>query len=391
MQWFFDLFRRARMVMRFLIALTICLSPLAVGLPWALFRLSDAIAVARSVNPTALALEQHLVAVQSLLIWSSVGTVVCGLILVVGLAGSIIQPLALLKKVTGQLAGGDLTITVDTHWSDEVGDITRQVASLRDSLVQLMNEVHESTDCVSVASGQLAQGNADLSRRTEESAAHLQQTAGSMEEIRVMARQSSDSANRMSQLSAQVASMAERGEAALSKGVVTVGSLSVSSRKMAEIISVIDSIAFQTNILALNAAVEAARAGEQGRGFAVVASEVRALAQRSATSAKEIKTLIEATITGAEESAHAVKQAGSEMQLVMDGVRSVNEQLAQIEKSAVEQSAGIDSVGRSVSELDTATQRNAALVEEASAAADQLKDQAHRLNDALAKFQLPTG
>jgi methyl-accepting chemotaxis protein len=243
-------------------------------------------------------------------------------------------------------------------------------------------------DGISTASTQIASGNHDLSARTEQTASNLQQTASSMEELTGTLRQSAESASQANQLASSAAEVAQRGGAVVSQVVTTMGEINASSKRIADIIGVIDGIAFQTNILALNAAVEAARAGEQGRGFAVVASEVRSLAQRSAEAAKEIKALIGVSVDRVEIGTQLVQDAGSTMGEIVASVRRVTDMIGEITAAAAEQSQGVGQVNSAVNQLDQMTQQNAALVEESAAAAQSLKEQAERLSEVVGTFRL---
>ena len=256
------------------------------------------------------------------------------------------------------------------------------------TLVMMLGEVRSSTDSISNASAEIASGNQDLSARTEQAASNLQQTASSMEQLTGTVKQSADSARQANQLAASAAEVAARGGNVVSRVVATMDDINASSKKIADIIGVIDGIAFQTNILALNAAVEAARAGEQGRGFAVVAGEVRSLAQRSAEAAKEIKALIGASVDKVESGSKLVADAGQTMQEIVGSVQRVTDIIGEITAAASEQSDGIGQVNTSVTQLDKMTQQNAALVEESAAAAESLKDQTVRLSQAVSVFRL---
>jgi len=293
---------------------------------------------------------------------------------------------ALLRRI----ADGDLTVDVHTR----AGDHTSVLAAARDmqsSLSKVVATVRSGVDSVSTASSQIAAGNLDLSSRTEHQASNLQQTAASMEEMNAIVRNNADSARQATQLASSASAVAVKGGQVVGQVVTTMDEITASSRKIADIISVIDGIAFQTNILALNAAVEAARAGEQGRGFAVVASEVRNLAQRSADAAKEIKTLIGTSVERVEAGAHLVGEAGSTMSDIVSQVRKVADLIGEISAATVEQTSGIGQVSDAVNQLDQVTQQNAALVEESAAAADSLKQQAERLVEAVSIFKLSQG
>jgi methyl-accepting chemotaxis protein len=311
---------------------------------------------------------------------------------------------AIVRSITRQLGGepaeaaslarsvaaGDLGVPIRLR----VGDSTSMMAQLKvmqESLSKVVADVRQNADSVATASSQIAQGNADLSSRTEEQASALEETAASMEQLGSTVSQNADNAKQANQLALGASSLASRGGEVVGEVVDTMKGINASSRKIADIIGVIDGIAFQTNILALNAAVEAARAGEQGRGFAVVASEVRSLAQRSAGAAKEIKELIGASVERVERGSSLVDQAGTTMNEIVAAVRRVADIIGEISAATTEQSAGVAQVGEAVSQMDQATQQNAALVEESAAAAESLKQQAHQLVQAVAVFKLAAG
>ena len=285
------------------------------------------------------------------------------------------------------VAQGDLTIQIPLRPGDS-SSLFAALARMRDSLVQVVTEVRGNSENVATASAQIAQGNQDLSGRTEQQASALEQTAATMEELGTTVRSNSDSAKQANQLAQGASEVATRGGDVVGRVVTTMQGINDSSRKIGDIISVIDGIAFQTNILALNAAVEAARAGEQGRGFAVVASEVRSLAQRSAEAAKEIKTLIGRSVEQVEQGTALVDQAGKTMGEIVSSIRRVSDIVAEISSASVEQSSGVQQVGEAVSQMDQATQQNAALVEESAAAAESLRSQAQQLVQAVAVFKL---
>ena len=291
-------------------------------------------------------------------------------------------------KVAQTVAAGDLTQPVHVHGNDELASLMTALKVMQARLASLVSQVRSGVDSVGTASHEIARGNADLSSRTEQTASNLQQTASSMEQLTGTVKQSADSARQANQLAASATQVAQRGGSVVSQVVATMEQINTSSKKIADIIGVIDSIAFQTNILALNAAVEAARAGEQGRGFAVVASEVRNLAQRSAEAAKEIKGLIGASVHNVESGSKLVADAGATMNEIVASVQRVTDIIGEITAAASEQSDGIGQVNTAVTQLDQMTQQNAALVEQSAAAAQSLKDQAQRLSAVIATFKV---
>ena len=313
-----------------------------------------------------------------------VGMVMGGALLV----RSITVPLRSAREAARRIGSGDLTAEMDTSRSDEIDDLLQAVAGMRDELRTVVTRVRESTENIQLASGEVAQGNADLSQRTEQSTSSLQQTASAMVQLTGTVRQTADSARTASQLAASASSVAGRGGDVVAQVVTTMGEINASSRRIADIIGTIDGIAFQTNILALNAAVEAARAGEQGRGFAVVAGEVRSLAGRSAEAAREIKTLIGASVERVESGARLVGEAGSTMSEIVGSVQRVTDIIGEISAATEEQSGGIGAVNASVTQLDQSTQQNAALVEQSAAAAESLREQARALADLVAGCRL---
>jgi methyl-accepting chemotaxis protein len=286
------------------------------------------------------------------------------------------------------MARGNLATRVPVQ-PDSAGSLLHALQTMQAGLVETVSRVRLGTENINIGATEIAAGNTDLSQRTEEQAAALVETASSMDQMTVNVKQNADSALQAAHLAGQAADVATRGSRVVDDVVRTMGEITTSSRQIGDIIGVIDGIAFQTNILALNAAVEAARAGEQGRGFAVVAAEVRSLAQRSATAAKEIKALIETSTDTVEAGASLVANAGSTMGEIVQSVRRVNEILEEISNASREQSAGIEQVNRAVGEMDQVTQQNAALVEQAAAAAHSLKDQVGVLREAISSFSLP--
>ena len=311
-----------------------------------------------------------------------------GFTLAFWIAGIVSRPLQHAVKVAQTVAAGDLTSHIEVRSSDETGLLLQALKEMNDSLMNVVTQVRKGTDEITYASAEIAQGNMDLSNRTENQASSLEETASSMEEITSTIQHNADNARQANQLSHSASEVAQRGGSVVSQVVTTMGSINESSKKIVDIIAVIDGIAFQTNILALNAAVEAARAGEQGRGFAVVASEVRNLAQRSAGAAKEIKELINDSVNKVAEGSRLVDQAGSTMSEVVESVRRVSDIISEITAAGLQQSAGISQINDAVTEMDTLTQQNAALVEEAAAAAASLQEQAQSLSQVVSVFKL---
>ncbi len=306
------------------------------------------------------------------------------------LVRSITQPLQRAVDLADAIAGGDLTADAHDDRKDELGHLLRSLSAMAARLRGVVGEVRAGVESVSSASTQIAMGNQDLSARTEQTAANLEETAASMEELTATVTQSADTARQANQLASNAAQAATRGGEVVGQVVSSMQQITDSSRKISDIIGVIDSIAFQTNILALNAAVEAARAGEQGRGFAVVASEVRNLAQRSAEAAKEIKTLIGASVDNVESGSQQVAQAGQSMTEIVASVQRVSDLIGEITASSTEQRDGIAQVNQAVTNLDQMTQQNAALVEESTAAATAMRDQAQHLASVVAAFNVGT-
>ena len=304
------------------------------------------------------------------------------------ISGSIVRPLASAVKVAESVAEGNLTSSIDATGADEVSQLLRALRRMNESLVNIVSRVRNSSDSIATGSSQIAVGNADLSQRTEEQASNLQQTAASMEQLTSTVKQNADTARAAAQIASSATAAAADGGRVVGQVVSTMEEITSSSRKIVDIIGVIDGIAFQTNILALNAAVEAARAGEQGRGFAVVASEVRSLAQRSAEAAKEIKSLIGTSVEKVESGSHLVDEAGKSMANIVTQVSRVNDLIGEISSASMEQSTGIGQIGDAVNQLDQVTQQNAALVEESAAAAESLKVQAAQLAQVVSVFKV---
>ena len=290
-----------------------------------------------------------------------------------------------------KISAGDFTGRIEVRSTNEIGHLFGAIKRMQESLTRTVASVRRGVEEINLGAREISAGNTDLSSRTEQQAASLEETAASMEELASTVKQNADNARQANQLAASASDVAERGGSAVSEVVNTMQEISASSRKISEIVSVIDGIAFQTNILALNAAVEAARAGEQGKGFAVVAGEVRSLAQRSAQAAKEIKGLIEDSVTKVGAGSQQVERAGSTMQEIVASVKRVTDIMGEISAASEEQSSGIDQVNRAVSQMDEVTQQNAALVEEAAAAAGSLQEQAQRLAEAVAVFKINAG
>nr|WP_297352354.1 methyl-accepting chemotaxis protein [uncultured Caldimonas sp.] len=305
------------------------------------------------------------------------------------LAHSISDPIRGVVRSARAIAAGDLTLELEVNGGGEAGELQRALAEMQESLQGMVRQIQSATEGITTASTEIASGNQDLSVRTEQAASSLQQTASSMEQLTGTVKQSADAAQQAQRLAASASDVAAKGGTVVSQVVTTMDEINTASRKIADIIGVIDGIAFQTNILALNAAVEAARAGEQGRGFAVVAGEVRTLAQRSAQAAREIKALIGASVDKVDNGARLVRDAGATMDEIVASVQRVNSIIGEISTAAVEQNGGIAQIGRAVTQLDGMTQQNAALVEQSASAAESLKSQAYRLAEVVQVFRLP--
>ncbi|WP_345789876.1 methyl-accepting chemotaxis protein [Nitrosomonas sp. JL21] len=303
------------------------------------------------------------------------------------LVRAIVGPLNKAIDAANRVASGDLTGQINVDSTNEMGRLLQALKAMNENLLDLVGKVRHSTESITTASSEIASGNSDLSQRTEEQASSLEETASSMEQLTSTVRQNADNARQANQLAVGASEVAMKGGTVVGQVVQTMSSINDSSKKIVEIIAVIDGIAFQTNILALNAAVEAARAGEQGKGFAVVATEVRTLAQRSAAAAKEIKELINDSVAKVDEGTKLVDKAGLTMDEIVMAVKRVTDIMSEISAASQEQSSGIDQINLAVTQMDEATQQNAALVEQASAAAESMKEQAHILTTAVSVFK----
>ena len=307
------------------------------------------------------------------------------------LVRSVITPINQAVVLASQIADGDLSREIQVDSTNETGRLLSALRAMQQNLVRVVDQVRQGSESVELASSEIAQGNHDLSNRTEQQASALEETAASMEELSATVKQNAESAQQANQLALNASNVAVQGGAVVNQVIETMKGINDSSRKIADIISVIDGIAFQTNILALNAAVEAARAGEQGRGFAVVASEVRSLAQRSADAAKEIKTLINASVERVEEGSALVDRAGTTMAEVVSAIKRTTDIIGEISAASGEQALGVAQIGEAVTHMDRTTQQNAALVEQMAAAASTLKGQASDLVHVVAVFKLGAG
>ena len=313
-------------------------------------------------------------------------SVLCGWFLTTSITG----PIRLAVTAARRVADGDLTGTITARTRDEVGDLLQALQAMNANLLRIVSEVRSGTETIATASNEIAAGNQDLSSRTEQQASALEETASSMEELTATVKQNADNARQANQLAITAADVAVKGGQVVAQVVDTMGAIDASSRKIVDIIAVIDGIAFQTNILALNAAVEAARAGEQGRGFAVVATEVRSLAQRSAAAAKEVKDMIGDSVAKVDSGTALVSQAGATMNEVVASIRRVTDIVAEISAASHEQSAGIEQVNQAITQMDQVTQQNAALVEEAAAASEAMHGQSAHLARVVGEFKVGT-
>ena len=327
-------------------------------------------------------------ATRVLLIELGIAAIAFAIVCAVFITRSITGPLQQALGVAERVAGGDLSSSIEASRRDEVGQLMDALGRMNASLADIVGQVRDGTGTIVQASHEIASGNQDLSARTEQQASSLEETAASMEELTSTVRQNTEHARRANILAASAAQVATEGGRMVVDVVGTMGRIDASSQRIVDIIGVIDGIAFQTNILALNAAVEAARAGEQGRGFAVVASEVRNLAQRSASAAKEIKTLIADSVEQVQAGTQQVDRAGATMQQIVDSIQQVTVIVSEIAAASEEQSAGIEQVNTAIVEMDHVTQQNAALVEQAAAAAESMREQATQLSEVVGTFRL---
>ncbi|MBV6323497.1 methyl-accepting chemotaxis protein [Duganella violaceipulchra] len=340
------------------------------------------------LDQAAVEIQQQYTSGRTLLVLLGLAAIVMGVFAAWWITRTITHPINEAVKVAETVSSGDLTSDIQVSSSDETGQLMNALKTMNTSLVNIVGQVRNGTDLMAHASTEIAAGNHDLSSRTEQQASSLQETASSMEELTSTVRFNAENAREANKLAVTASEIASRGGAVVGEVVSTMGSINDSSRKIVDIISVIDSIAFQTNILALNAAVEAARAGEQGRGFAVVASEVRNLAQRSAAAAKDIKGLIDDSVLKVAQGSDLVDKAGQTMSEIVVSIGRVTQIMTQISHASEEQSIGIAQVNDAITQMDQVTQQNAALVEEAAAAAESMQEQSAKLADVVSVFKL---
>ncbi|MFS2140382.1 methyl-accepting chemotaxis protein [Duganella sp. Dugasp56] len=341
----------------------------------------------QNIELTAQADASYLLA-RNMVIGLTVGALLAGIVIALLITRSIVIPIKRAVEIAESVAAGDLTSRIVVSGTDETSMLLTSLRAMNESLKTIVSQVRSGTATITTASQEIAAGNLSLSSRTEQQASSLEETASSMEELTSTVKQNAENARQANSMAAAASEVASKGGAVIADVVDTMGAINEASKKIVEIISVIDGIAFQTNILALNAAVEAARAGEQGRGFAVVATEVRNLAHRSAAAAKEIKTLISDSVNKVESGAQLVDQAGATMNEVVSSVRRVSDIISGITEASREQSLGIDQINQAIIGLDSVTQQNAALVEESAAAAEAMQGQAIELAEVVGKFQL---
>jgi methyl-accepting chemotaxis protein len=342
------------------------------------------------LDASAAEIQQQYRSGRALLIMLGLAAIVMGVFAAWWITRTITQPINEALKVAETVSSGDLTSDIQVNSNDETGQLMHALKTMNTNLVNIVGQVRNGTDLIATASTQIAAGNQDLSSRTEEQASSLEETASSMEELTSTVRFNAENARQANELAINASEIASRGGSVVGEVVSTMGSINDSSRKIVDIISVIDGIAFQTNILALNAAVEAARAGEQGRGFAVVASEVRNLAQRSASAAKDIKGLIDDSVQKVQIGSELVDKAGQTMEEIVQSISRVTQIMTQISNASEEQSIGIAQVNDAITQMDQVTQQNAALVEEAAAAAESMQEQSAKLADVVSVFKLDT-
>lgn len=373
---FFSFWRRWSIMTRLVIGFTVTLSPLALAFSTVTLHLGGADNGLSKLTNT------------SSILWTGLAvTFLIGVVLIWGVTMSIIQPIENLKEVAARISSGDLTSPSGDSFEDEVGEMSNSMDTLQSALSKIVERVRANAESVATASSEIAQGNQDLSQRTEQQASALQQTSATMEELSTTVRNTAESSLSANHLAKAASNTAEKGGQLVTDVVEKMQVIGNGSKKIGDILGVIDGIAFQTNILALNAAVEAARAGEQGRGFAVVASEVRALAQRSAEAAKEIKKLIVDSALQVEQGISMVAKAGVTMDQIVQSTKQVSSIIAEISAATGEQGLGIDQVGAAIGSIDVSTQQNAALVEESAAASASLQNQSNELVRAVSMFR----